>query len=270
MRTLQALFTSLTLALYISSVESAPLYKWTDSRGNTHYSDAPPPGENATVKALSLQPLNMIQPPNVQATTKMKEAPPLVSASVPVKTPKEEALTSSLSTCFSPSPIATGMSITKRILSKEEHNELALIFTNMKGKWRGTVDMIECSGDTASPELITTSYSTDLNIKLRRSRELSLSFDMYSSELGISKEEKMNFYLSEQYLSLSLALSDLSVMTDISEKGYSIWVDQTLGTGVARELLRTITLTNRTLAIDQYTFANGTLVLSARWTLKQH
>jgi len=93
---------------------------------------------------------------------------------------------------------------------------------------------------------------------------------MYSSDLGLSKKEEMEFFLSDKYLSLSQTLSDKSVMLELNSNGFSLWVAQFLGSGVHRELIRTVRITKDTLIIDQYNYANNALIQLVRWSMKKH
>ena len=261
----------LLVGLATVSMASGELFKWTDEHGNTHYSDTPPTDGGLTSELLQLPELNRLEHRVTPASNKYANGDPKLPLTETDRSPGIlKSKLPELETCFSASPRATGIHLNKNQLTKHDHRDIEQMFLQIKGDWKGTALFTECRGEISNPKLKKNKYQAELEVKLRRSKELSLNFDMYSSDLGLSKKEEMEFFLSDKYLSLSQTLSDKSVMLELNSNGFSLWVAQFLGSGVHRELIRTVRITKDTLIIDQYNYANNALIQLVRWSMKKH
>lgn len=260
------------MVLPIQHANAMNFYKWKDARGNIHYSDVFPEEENITPLNFELPLINRIEHQlDIEPSSENKpDNLPAAKEIMPKKTlVGEENSHPYKIKCFSPSPKARGESLTKVPLTDEEIKNVRSIFDQLSGIWRGEGEELRCLGSIEKPEQNSLLWQTELEIKLRRSKELLFEMGLYESIDGISKKEIFEFFINDVYLAMSNAQSDKSVSMSVTDTSFAIWVEYFPVNGQHREMLRSVKLTNKKLRIEQYSFANSILTGSFIWDLSK-
>ena len=251
------------------------LYKWKDARGNIHYSDVLPKGETEN----SITPLNFELPLINRIEHQVDIVPTIQNKAHAISNAKEKISTALLGKadkfypelleCFSPSPKARGESFAKEPLTKDELKNVRSIFEQLSGIWKGEGEEVLCSGEVNTPEPIYRAWQTDLDVKLRKSKELIFEFSLDDQRKGVSKREYFEFFINDLHLAMSKAQKDETVRMSITESGFTVWMEYFPVNGQHREMLRSVKLNNNQLKVEQYSFANSMLTGSLVWELNR-
>lgn len=270
----------LLLLIFSSCLSAGALYKWTDDNGYTHYSDEPPKKLNESTETLTLLPLNSLESVHIKNRAAVfvdQDADDKNNQSDP--SPESTAIQQgslqiipensyvAYKKCQSLSPRSTSDTLIREKLSNTEHEMIDNLFQAMKGDWRGGAIFLTCKGTDQEPIVESSEYTVELDITLRRSKELTLAFDMYSSDLGKTRKEEMALFLSKAHISYSTNLSDQTVLMGVTDKSFDLWVAQFAVQGVQKELVRSFNVENKVMTIEQYVYINGMLSGSVIWEL---
>ena len=243
------------------------LYKWVDKNGNTHYSDEKPTAQSSRIIELTLQPLNSFEPfaPKEKEKEKEKEEKKLASPEKPKKPPKK-----SPTDCSGPSPITNNTPLHRIKLSKAQHASLSLLMLAMKGKWQGSATRIQCKGIASNPIYAQSNYTVSADIKLKRFKDITIEFSMYSAKKRITTHENISLFLSDEFLSYSDYQSDETVLLNTSEQTIELWVENFPIAGVRNELVRVFEVQQKTILITQFHYVSGALASVMKWDLFKH
>jgi len=260
----------LVTLLYSSSVFPGNLYKWVDENGNIHYGDERPAEKSHQVEEVELQPLNSFEnsfPTNIE-TTNTKKMNTIDKADGATSQILEKA-TSKLypTSCFGPSPIANDTTLSRVKLTKTQHKSLSLLLSDMAGLWRGQAIYFDCKGQVNTPEIKKKQYTISADIRLKRFKDLTISFEMYSSKNRITTHENIELFLSDEHLSFSHYQSDETVLLNESNNHIELWVENFPTAGVRNELVRIFDIQNNTFTIKQFQYVNGALASTIQWNL---
>jgi uncharacterized protein DUF4124 len=270
----------LLLLMSSSYLYADALYKWTDDNGYTHYSDEPPEKLNESTETLTLLPLNSLESAHIKNSTAAFADNAVDDASIPGNSSLESSSSEQGSLqarsknrymdpkkCQGLSPRSTSDTLVREQLSNSEHKMIDNLFQGMKGDWRGKAIFSTCRGTDEEPSVEFSEYAVELDITLRRSKELTLAFDMYSSELGKTRKEEIALFLSKDHISYSTNLSDQTILMGVTNNTFVLWVSQFAVQGVQKELVRSFNIENKVMEIEQYVYINGILSGLVVWEL---
>ena len=256
--------------IFATSVYSGNLYKWVDEYGNIHYGDERPNEETHEVEEVVLQPLNSFEnlsPKNIDKSTPEESEVTNRQDELVTHAPQEIIQKLSPTDCFGPSPFANDTPLSRKKLTKSQHKSLSVFLSEMTGSWRGQAVYFGCKGQVSGPSIEEKQYSVSADIRLRRFKELKISFDMYSSENRMTTHENIELFLTEQHLSFSHYQSDETVLLNDSNHHIELWVENFPTAGVRNELVRIFNIQNKTFTIKQFQYVNGALASIMQWNL---
>lgn len=260
----------LLLSLSVGSAFAA-FYKWVDENGNTHYSDVAPKAADtkAQTQEIHLKPMNRMQGVEFD---KREDAPEEVTDKKE-RQPTDASTSSNVNSnpleCFGPSPRTSNTVLKTELLQKSQYKSLLSLLENMKGRWKGEAVVTICNGTAKKPKIEVNKYDTTSEFRLRRSKELVADFEMYSSKLRKTVDDHIKLFLTEEKLSFSASQSDETVALNLSENVIELWVEQYAYYGTRKELVRTFKLQSNNLEVGQYSYSNGELESSTRWSLSK-
>lgn len=262
-------FTFFVSLMLSSGSVFAAFYKWVDENGNTHYSDVAPKEIETKAQKIDLEPMNRIQGFDVNRGDSSKES--VVDKKGDVKTVVSNLVQTDNNAfkCFGPSPKTSNTVLERKPLQESEYQNLLSLFGNMKGRWKGEAVVTICKGTGKKPNIELNKYDTTSEFRLRRSRELIADFDMYSSKLRKSIDENIKLFLTEEQLTFSPSQSDETVALHLSDNVIELWVEQHSFHGTRKELVRTFKLLSNKMEVGQYSYSNGELESSTRWSLSK-
>jgi len=250
-------------------VLSGNLYKWVDENGNIHYGDEFPTETPRELEKFELQPINSFKnlaPNNKFLISEELEAidkKDIFEASKTKNTNRDIKLTD----CFSPSPLANDTPLKREKLTKEQHKSLSDFLSKMKGSWHGQAIYFDCKEETNAPRILKQRYTSSAEVRLKRFKELTMNFKMYSVKKRITKHENIELFLSDEHLSFSHYQSDETVMLNAAEHHVELWVEYFPVAGVRNELVRIFEIKNKLFTIKQFQYINGALTSIMLWNL---
>lgn len=255
------------LLILPSGVVFGALYKWVDEKGNTHYSDVAPTKNVATTQQIHLEPLNSIESVHINKNGVVNDKQTIDNNEKKRPEVAHEASKLSAKSCFGPSPKTSNTLLVRTSLEKTERKDILSLLKKMKGQWKGVGVLTACSGTKITPSIESSEFETTADIQFRRSKEVRIEFDMYSSKLRKAINENIKLFVSEQHLSFSPSQSDESVLMHSSANTIELWVEQYPFNGVHSELVRVFNMQSNTMEIEQYSYSNGELESSLIWKL---
>jgi len=258
------------IILYSSSVISADLYKWVDENGNIHYGDERPTEASHRVEEVELQPLNSyenlspksITISNIKGSEAFDE-----QIEITTQAAKEKIRKISPTDCFGPSPFANDTPLNREKLTKSQHKSFSILLSEMTGSWRGQAIYYGCEGQVNAPFTEEKQYSASADIRLKRFKDLTINFEMYSSENRTTTHENIELFLSEEHISFSHYQSDETVLLNESNHHIELWVENFPTAGVRNELVRIFEIKNKRFTIKQFQYVNGALTSIMQWNL---
>jgi hypothetical protein len=260
------------ILLCSSTVLADNLYKWVDNHGNTHYGDAPPAENSLQVEEVALPPLNSfenIPPINTDINDIKAEVRVDIQEKFALQTKKKVILEHTAIECFDPSPSSNGTPLIRKKVTAAQHKSLRLSLEKMVGSWRGDALYSECKGQINAPIIEKDQYSVSTDIRLKRFKELTIKFEMYSAEKRATTNESIELFLTDEHLSLSHHLSDETVLLNATNNRIELWVENFPTAGVRNELVRIFELQNKKFTINQFQYVNGTLASIMQWNLER-
>lgn len=171
--------------------------------------------------------------------------------------------------CFSPSPSASkGEPLTEEIairdLTKTEHGQLKALFENLKGRWSGSGQELECEGTPENLRKKLTPFDAEAELELDAQGELRMDLTRESREEGTSRQSQMSLHLSDE----RLRVRDDDPSGDVQILAVSAGrvaflkkrAHRTQRGGVAtQESVTNLQLSGRKLQVELTTYSNGVL-----------
>jgi len=253
--------------LYSSYVLAGNLYKWVDENGNIHYGDERPTENSHQVEEVELQPLNSFDNPlptriETPNTKELKVINEFTSKALKKTIAKHYP-----TDCFGPSPLANDTPLNREKITKAQHKSLSLLIREMSGSWYGNALYFNCKGQIKDPVIEKIHYSASAEIRLKRSKDLIINFEMYSSKKRVTTHEDIELFLSEEHIAFSDYQSDETVLLNESTHHIELWVENFPTAGVRNELVRIFEIQNKKFTIKQFQYVNGALASVMQWNL---